>query len=46
MNAHDLGYTRLFSHARMMRDLVEGFIHEAWVAGQMSSKWWWSWTPG
>ncbi|MEO5333783.1 MAG: Rpn family recombination-promoting nuclease/putative transposase [Magnetococcus sp. YQC-5] len=33
MNAHDLGYAKLFSHARMIQDLVSGFIHEAWVAG-------------
>ncbi|MBF8274897.1 MAG: transposase [Magnetococcales bacterium] len=33
MNAHDLGYARLFSHARMIQDLVAGFIHEEWVAG-------------
>ncbi|MEO5371768.1 MAG: Rpn family recombination-promoting nuclease/putative transposase [Magnetococcus sp. DMHC-1] len=33
MNAHDLGYAKLFSHARMMQDLVTGFIHEEWVAG-------------
>ncbi|NGZ06114.1 MAG: transposase [Magnetococcales bacterium] len=33
MNAHDLGYGKLFSHALMMQDLVAGFIHEEWVAG-------------
>jgi len=33
MNAHDLGYGKLFSHALMIQDLVAGFIHEEWVAG-------------
>ncbi|MEO5333168.1 MAG: Rpn family recombination-promoting nuclease/putative transposase [Magnetococcus sp. YQC-5] len=33
MNAHDLGYAKLFSHTRMMRDLITGFIHEEWVSG-------------
>lgn len=33
MNTHDLGYTKLFSHARMVEDLVAGFIQEAWVTG-------------
>ncbi|MEO5334027.1 MAG: Rpn family recombination-promoting nuclease/putative transposase [Magnetococcus sp. YQC-5] len=32
MNAHDLGYAKLFSHARMIQGLVSGFIHEEWVA--------------
>lgn len=33
MNTHDLGYTKLFSHARMVKDLVAGFVQEEWVAG-------------
>ncbi|MBF0463335.1 MAG: Rpn family recombination-promoting nuclease/putative transposase [Magnetococcales bacterium] len=33
MNQHDLGYTKLFSHPRMIQDLVAGFIQEEWVAG-------------
>ncbi|MBF0414743.1 MAG: Rpn family recombination-promoting nuclease/putative transposase [Magnetococcales bacterium] len=33
MNTHDLGYTKLFSHARMVQDLLLGFVHEEWVAG-------------
>ncbi|MEO5331116.1 MAG: Rpn family recombination-promoting nuclease/putative transposase [Magnetococcus sp. YQC-5] len=33
MNAHDLGYAKLFSHAKMIQDLLVGFIHEDWVAG-------------
>ena len=33
MNQHDLGYTKLFSHARMIQDLVAGFIREDWVSG-------------
>ncbi|MBF0191526.1 MAG: Rpn family recombination-promoting nuclease/putative transposase, partial [Magnetococcales bacterium] len=33
MHEHDLGYAKLFSHPRMMEDLITGFIHETWVAG-------------
>ncbi|MBF0435732.1 MAG: Rpn family recombination-promoting nuclease/putative transposase [Magnetococcales bacterium] len=33
MNAHDLGYTKLFSHARMIQDLLVGFVQEDWVTG-------------
>ncbi|MEO5378997.1 MAG: Rpn family recombination-promoting nuclease/putative transposase, partial [Magnetococcus sp. DMHC-6] len=33
MNAHDVGYNKLFSHARMIQDLLAGFIQEDWVAG-------------
>jgi predicted transposase YdaD len=28
---HDASYKLLFSHARMVEDLLHGFIHEAWV---------------
>ena len=28
---HDASYKLLFSHARMMEDLLQGFVHEAWV---------------
>ncbi|MBF0137910.1 MAG: Rpn family recombination-promoting nuclease/putative transposase, partial [Magnetococcales bacterium] len=31
MNTHDLGYTRFFSHSRMVQDLLDGFIQETWV---------------
>ncbi|MBF0137537.1 MAG: Rpn family recombination-promoting nuclease/putative transposase [Magnetococcus sp. DMHC-1] len=33
MNMHDLGYSRFFSHARMVQDLIEGFIREDWITG-------------
>ncbi|MEO5333184.1 MAG: Rpn family recombination-promoting nuclease/putative transposase, partial [Magnetococcus sp. YQC-5] len=33
MNEHDLGYAKLFSHARMVRDLLVGFVREDWVNG-------------
>ncbi|MEO5347363.1 MAG: Rpn family recombination-promoting nuclease/putative transposase [Magnetococcus sp. YQC-9] len=33
MNSHDLGYAKLFSHPRMIEDLITGFIQEAWVTG-------------
>jgi predicted transposase YdaD len=29
--AHDASYKPLFSHARMVEDLLRGFVHEAWV---------------
>ncbi|MBF0260735.1 MAG: Rpn family recombination-promoting nuclease/putative transposase [Magnetococcales bacterium] len=32
MMAFDSGYRHLFSHAEMVRDLLCGFVHEAWVA--------------
>ena len=28
---HDASYKLLFSHARMMADLLQDFVHEAWV---------------
>jgi hypothetical protein len=28
---HDTSYKLLFSHARMVEDLLRGFVHEAWV---------------
>jgi len=28
---HDASYKLLFSHARMVEDLLRGFIHEPWV---------------
>jgi hypothetical protein len=28
---HDASYKLLFSHARMVEDLLRGFVHEAWV---------------
>ncbi|MEO5370986.1 MAG: Rpn family recombination-promoting nuclease/putative transposase [Magnetococcus sp. DMHC-1] len=33
MNTHDLGYAKLFSHARMVQDLINGFVREEWIAG-------------
>ncbi|MEJ2622661.1 MAG: Rpn family recombination-promoting nuclease/putative transposase [Candidatus Thiodiazotropha sp.] len=32
MNHHDHSYKLLFSHPQMVRDLLLGFVHEAWVA--------------
>ncbi|MDP2367432.1 Rpn family recombination-promoting nuclease/putative transposase [Rhodoferax sp.] len=32
MTAHDNSYKLLFSHPEMVRDLLEGFVHEPWVA--------------
>ena len=32
MTPHDTCYKLLFSHPRMIRDLVTGFIDEGWVA--------------
>ncbi len=29
---HDSSYKLLFSHARMIEDLLKGFVHEKWVA--------------
>ncbi|MBF0135478.1 MAG: transposase, partial [Magnetococcales bacterium] len=31
MGDHDNGYKRLFSHQTMVRDLMLGFVKEAWV---------------
>jgi hypothetical protein len=28
---HDASYKLLFAHARMVEDLLRGFVHEAWV---------------
>jgi hypothetical protein len=28
---HDQSYKRLFSHPKMVEDLLRGFVHEAWV---------------
>ena len=28
---HDASYKLLFSHARMVEDLLRGFVHESWV---------------
>ncbi len=28
---HDKGYKRLFSHPKMVKDLLRGFVHEEWV---------------
>jgi Putative transposase, YhgA-like len=28
---HDASYKLLFSHARMVEDLLRGFVHEAWI---------------
>ena len=28
---HDNSYKLLFSHVRMVKDLLQGFVHEAWV---------------
>jgi hypothetical protein len=30
---HDPGYKLLFAHARMVEDLLRGFVPEAWVRG-------------
>ena len=30
---HDPGYKLLFAHARMVEDLLRGFVPEAWVSG-------------
>lgn len=32
MAHHDHSYKLLFSHPRMMRDLLEGFVREDWLA--------------
>ncbi len=29
---HDQGYKQIFSHQKMVIDLIQGFIHEDWVA--------------
>lgn len=31
MYEHDHSYKLLFSHAAMVKDLLRGFVHEAWV---------------
>ncbi|MCE8053938.1 transposase, partial [Halomonas daqingensis] len=31
MAGHDNSYKLLFSHQRMVRDLLTGFVHEKWV---------------
>jgi hypothetical protein len=31
MAEHDGGYKNLFSHARMVEDLLRGFVREDWV---------------
>ncbi|EDN72677.1 hypothetical protein BGS_0953 [Beggiatoa sp. SS] len=28
---HDQSYKRLFSHPKMVEDLLRGFVHEDWV---------------
>jgi predicted transposase/invertase (TIGR01784 family) len=32
MTEHDNSYRNFFSHPRMVKDLLEGFVHEDWVA--------------
>jgi predicted transposase/invertase (TIGR01784 family) len=32
MSHHDHSYKLLFSHPQMVQDLLQGFVHEAWVA--------------
>ncbi len=32
MVAHDSSYRQFFSHPRMVEDLLQGFVHEDWVA--------------
>lgn len=32
MSGHDPGHRLLFSHPRMVEDLIRGFIHEDWVS--------------
>ncbi|MEO5364856.1 MAG: Rpn family recombination-promoting nuclease/putative transposase [Magnetococcus sp. WYHC-3] len=32
LGVHDSSYKQLFSHAEMIRDLLQGFVDEAWVA--------------
>jgi hypothetical protein len=29
--SHDHSYTQLFSNPRMIKDLLQGFIHDRWV---------------
>ena len=31
MRDHDHSYKLLFSHPRMVEDLLRGFVHEEWV---------------
>lgn len=31
MAAHDNSYKNLFSHSRMVEDLLKGFVYEDWV---------------
>ena len=31
MNDHNHSYKNLFSHSRMVEDLLRGFVHEEWV---------------
>ena len=31
LNIHDSGYKKLFSNRTIFRQLIETFIHEAWV---------------
>jgi hypothetical protein len=33
MPTHDPAYRQFFSHPRMVEDLLQGFVHEDWVAG-------------
>jgi len=30
--SHDPAYRQFFSHPRMVQDLLQGFVHEDWVA--------------
>jgi len=32
MSTHDPAYRQFFSHPRMVRDLLQGFVHQDWVA--------------
>ncbi len=32
MADEDASYKQLFSHERMIEDLIRGFVHEAWVS--------------
>jgi hypothetical protein len=34
MQTHDNAYKNLFSHPDAVRDLLQGFVHEDWVAFQ------------
>jgi hypothetical protein len=38
MTQHDNSYKNIFSHPRMVRDLLSGFVNEPWLTGLLTCR--------